>query len=233
MKKNVLIALLTFVILGCGSGDDPITPTPVVNKPTRANLVFPSNNTECLEGTNITATESSVTFEWENAQHTHSYELVLKNLDSKSINKFSSTNSFNTVAILKGTPYSWYIISKSNETSDTASSEIWKFYNAGDAIVSHAPFPAEVISPENSSNINVSANTVSLEWTASDIDGDISSYSLYFGTTEDPPLLQDTITSTKKENITVNSGTKYYWYIITRDSSVNKSTSELFNFTVN
>ena len=64
-----------------------------------------------------------------------------------------------------------------------------------------------------------------------DIDNDIDSYNLYFGTTDPPALLDSGITETSFE-VSVASGQTYYWQVETVDSAGNKSLSELFNFRV-
>ena len=57
-----------------GGGDDggstvtPPPPTP--DPPTAAILTFPDDNEECTTGTEVNATQSSVTFTWQASQNT-------------------------------------------------------------------------------------------------------------------------------------------------------------------
>lgn len=238
MKKSFIYLIVGIIcfpcIFGCGSGggdDNPTPPDPVViDPPGVATLVFPNENSECTEGTNLTSTESDVTFNWNDGTNTDSYQLYLKNLDTQASSNYTSSISQLTLTILRGTPYSWYVVSKNSGTK-TAQSTTWKFYNAGNAISSHAPFPAELVSPDMGTSLSASTNNVTLQWKGSDIDNDIVGYDVLFETANPPTNNQGT---TSETNISVNitSGTTYYWRIITSDSQNNTSESEVFQFKI-
>ncbi|GAA3561852.1 hypothetical protein [Snuella lapsa] len=236
MKKTLLyISLFVSVFsISCssGGGDNDPDPEPQPQKPTAASLVFPEQNSECTEGTNLTATSSTITFQWNAGANTDTYELSLKNLITSEVTKHSSTTNQLSIELLRGTPYSWSVTSKSKAVNDTATSATWKFYNAGEGVVNYAPFPAAVVAPVHESNI-ASTTLVTLEWAGSDVDNDIASYDVYFGTTESPALLNSEITTSSLSNVAVISGTTYFWYVITKDQQGNSATSELFSFSVN
>ncbi|MBL4939285.1 MAG: hypothetical protein JKY16_03250, partial [Lutibacter sp.] len=111
----------------------------------------------------------------------------------------------------------------------TAKSAEWKFYNSGDAVITYAPFPAELIGPVMGSS--TSESTVTLEWSGSDVDNDIKEYEVYFGLSNPPITNLDTTTNQKIENVAVSANT-YYWKVVTRDDEGNTSTSEVFQFKV-
>jgi hypothetical protein len=234
MKKlNILSSLVIAVsFISCGGGGGGTdTPDPiVVTPPSAATLSFPANNEECNTGVSLNSTQSRVDFEWNASNNTTSYTLVVQNLLTNAIGNTNATTNFASVTLNKNTPYKWWVISKNTSTSETATSSEWKFYNAGDAVKSYAPFPAELVSPAlGSSTTNTS---VSLEWTGSDVDGDISSYDIYFGTVNPPVDLLNTTTAQKLENITVSAVNTYYWKVVTKDEENNTSTSEIFQFKV-
>lgn len=239
MKKPFIYLIVVSIcfpfIFGCssGGGDNPNPgPDPVIiDPPGAASLIFPNENSECNEGTNATSTESDVTFDWNDATNTDSYQLYLKNLDTQTSSNYTSSNSQLTLTILRGTPYSWYVVSKNSGTK-TAQSTTWKFYNAGDAVSSHAPFPAELVSPDMGISLSASTNSVILQWKGSDIDNDIVSYDALFGTANPPTNNQGTTTETNV-SVNVTSGTTYYWRILTTDSQNNTSESEVFQFKIN
>lgn len=233
MKKYLLHITISIIIISCSSGgsDDP-EPTPTQKNPEAATLVYPEQNSECTTGTNITTTNSTVEFEWNKSDHTDSYELSLKNLVTGVVTKHTSSTNKMNIDLLRATPYSWYVVSKSNKVSNTAQSVTWKFYNAGEGIVSHAPFPADVVAPTNNTNI-ATTDKVTLDWNGSDIDNDISTYDIYFGTTTPLPLIKTDHSESSLTDIAVASGVTYYWYIITKDEEGNNSQSETFNFSVN
>jgi hypothetical protein len=104
--------------------------------------------------------------------------------------------------------------------SETAQSSTWRFYNAGDAVESYAPFPAEIISPTMAESISTSDNVITLDWIGSDIDDDIIGYDVYFGTSTTPEIIESDLNESILNNVSIVSNTIYYWKIITKDAGV-------------
>lgn len=227
---SVLMLSLLFVSCGGSSGGDPDPKPDPVAAPLAATLVFPDNNTECNEGDVVSDTQSRVTFQWNASQNTDSYEINIKNLNTNNTSKSNSNTNSADITIGRGVPYEWFVVSKATGTAETASSVTWKFYNQGPGIENYAPFPAEAVSPARGATID-NAGALTLEWTASDVDNDLSEFDVYFGTNSDPSELGET-TSQSSAEVTVNSGETYYWRIVSRDSQGNTSQSEIFEFRV-
>ncbi|WP_242157268.1 hypothetical protein [Aestuariivivens sediminis] len=233
MKKPILYIIGSFMVCICGfncssggSDPDPKTEEP----PGAANLIFPGNNSECTEGSNVSSTESTITFDWYDANNTSSYQLFIKNLKTQSIENYNTSTSQISVTLLRGTPYSWYVISK-NVTTQTAQSNTWKFYNAGDPESSYAPFPAELVAPLLYAKLSTGTTSVLLDWNAEDVDNDIKEFDLYFDVTT-PPNTRITTTSDSNFSVSVSGGNTYYWRIITKDNQNNSSESQIFQFSV-
>jgi len=225
MKKIVYLCIL-LVTYSC-SKDDIL----LAKKPEAALLVFPKDKQECNEGVPVPNTnKTSVTFIWENDMNATSYKVVLKDLSSQIESEFITDSNELTANLKKATPYSWSVISYNAVDLETVQSEVWKFYNAGDVITSHAPFPADAVYP-GISKIYQDIITVRLEWDGLDIDNDIISYDVYFDTVK-PPLVHLGNTSENIMNTDVSAGNIYYWRIITNDSDSNTSQSEIFEFKV-
>ncbi len=233
MKKLSILFITLILLFNCSSGSDDggATPPLVAQPPTAATLTFPDNNQECTTGIEINATQSSVTFTWNVSSNTDSYDLVLKNLDLSTISTFSSSTNQIGITLLKGTPYSWYVVSKSNSVTQTATSATWKFYNAGDPVQSFPPFPADLVAPNMGANLT-GVTMVTLEWSGSDIDNDIVSYDIYFDTTSSPTTQLGSNQTETTIEATVTAGNAYYWRVITTDSEGNNSESEIFEFRV-
>jgi hypothetical protein len=121
----------------------------------------------------------------------------------------------------------------SSKISTTALSDTWKFYNAGEAVTSYAPFPADMVTPKMAQRITPVAGKISLDWTGSDVDSDIANYDIYLGTTATPTLLKANQVDSALPDVTVTAGTTYYWKVITRDSKGNTSDSGVFIFYTN
>ena len=150
MKKQLLYITLTSLFFSACSGGDPgetPTPQPQVKIPTAATLVSPANNTECNQGNIISTDLSSVLFQWNPSENTNTYTLKVTNLDTNTVQEQSTSNTSLSMALTRGTPFSWIVVSKSSSTTQTAESNAFKFFNAGAPVENHTPFPAEAVSP--------------------------------------------------------------------------------------
>jgi hypothetical protein len=248
MRLNRFSILTLFYLLflaACssgGSGDDapPISggddDPPPIPAPSSASLVFPEDDTECNTGVidPDDDTKSTVTFEWNAAQNTDSYSVTVTNLNTGSSFFANSTTTETDIKIDRGVPYEWFVISRAQGTTETATSATFRFYNEGAGIENYAPFPAEAVNPERGANIDATSS-VTLEWSASDVDDDIAEYEIFLngGIEQDPTTSLGTTAETNLPDVPVTSGTTYYWKVKTTDSQGNSSTSEVFEFKVN
>ncbi len=223
---NYLLALVAATAVSCGDSDSGGNGG---GAPAASILIAPINNAECNTGTPVSSAQTSVTFEWNPAQNADGYFLYVKNLLTGSTAQYNAGEALTyNVTLLRATPYSWYVSSR-REGQSSVSSQTWKFYNAGDAITNYAPFPAELVAPAMSSI--VTGSSVTLQWTASDVENDIVDYKVYFGTTANPTALLATVTQTQT-NAAVSAGNNYYWKVVTTDAQGNSSTSQTFQFKV-
>jgi LysM repeat protein len=220
--------MLMFILMACGSKHS--NPKPV---PTSAVLTSPAQNEVCTSGTILSATESVVLFQWEAAANADSYEIVLTNLLTSATSSQSTGQTQISITLLRNTPFSWYVVSKSSTSGVTAQSSTWKFYNSGPGIVTYAPFPAEITSPTLGEIVTNANNVIDLTWVGSSVNpGTIANYDVYFGATNSPPLVYQAITTSSVNNVPVTSGTTYYWRVITRDTAGNTSDSGMYEFEV-
>lgn len=235
MKLKHLLILAVLALTGCGKSSTNPDPEPVVtvNGPAKATLTFPAQNSVCNSGTVISTTQASVVLSWAGGANTDSYEVDVKNLLTGAVTVQTATTNQLTVTLLRGTPYSWYVVSKSGSVTATATSDTWKFYMAGLGVTSYAPFPASVTAPTFGQVFAAATATVNLSWAGSDTDNDISGYDVYFGTTASPTVYKSNVSDMFVNNVPVTSGNTYYWRVVTKDSQGNTSNSELFQFKVN
>ncbi|WP_111708168.1 hypothetical protein [Lutibacter citreus] len=228
---KTLVLLFSFIVIACGGSDDePSNPTPTPDPiPEATILIEPLNNTDCNQGEIISDKNSNVLFEWNKALNTTKYTLSIKNLNTNKVEEKTTAETSLTVTLLRGTPYSWNVVSI-NSTKVTKISNTWKFFNAGKGTENYTPFPAELVSPEMGS---LSNTTVTLKWNGSDIDEDIESYNVYLGTNPTPTKLLKTTVNDSISEVILNSDTLYYWMVVTKDSQGNTSNSEVFEFRTN
>jgi hypothetical protein len=246
MKKQLLyITIISLALSACSGGDSgepPNPPQPEVKIPTAASLVSPANNTECNEGTIVSADLSSVLFQWNPSENTNTYTLKVTNLNTNTTQEQSTSNTSQSMALLRGTPFSWSVISKSNSTTETAESGTFKFFNAGAPVENHTPFPAEAISPSRGATLS-DVTSITLEWESSDIDNDLASHTVkLLGTSEaldqvdfsdEATTTYETTTAQSVSEVAVEAGKIYYWQVTSQDEEGNSATSEVFEFRVN
>ncbi|MBK5209690.1 MAG: hypothetical protein JJE44_09335, partial [Flavobacteriaceae bacterium] len=120
---------------------------------------------------------------------------------------------------------------KATDNEDSSSySLVYKFYTYGVGVTNHLPFSPVLVSP--ALNSVQSGTTVSLQWTASDVDTtDTLTYDVYFGTANPPTIVasanQSAVTLTK----TVSASTTYYWKIVVKDNEGGQTIGQVWTFT--
>ena len=231
MKKIILLFGGLILLLNSCTPEEPVPANP-----SAPNLISPSNDETCLDGTSINDIQSNVEFRWSSAANTISYELVITNLLTQSSQRFPTTSNQSTIALSKSEPYKWSVKSFGEAGSVPSESIQWKFYLAGDAIVNYAPFPAELISPQSGANITPDINNlVTLIWNASDVDGDLSQFEIYLDES-DASTLNTTLeyqSGEERIEVEVKNNTTYYWKIIAIDNNKNQSSSGVYAFRTN
>lgn len=242
MRQVFYIMCLAFLIFGCGNSDDDngggLNPEEEGQNPDdetldstiAVKLVFPYEGSLCNEGINLTPTESTVFFEWEANEDADGYTLIIENLTSAEIITTKTTEIKMAITIKRSTPYSWYVVSDSGALVEDEKSETWQFYNAAPGVEFYAPFPASINTPAMAASVPTAANVI-LNWTGSDVDNDIASYDVYFGTNS-PPALHTSDVTTSELSVSIISGTIYYWKVITKDEEGNSSDSGVYQFKV-
>lgn len=240
--KTILGISLIVIALGCGKNDPP-TPEPqppappIVPTPdgatTQAILLSPAKNEVCYAGVVLSSKSSTVRFKWTAGKSVESYTIKVTNLNTG--NSFIQTpllTNETEMTLERNIPYSWRIQTKSkNNNGEIFESEVWKFYNAGEGVARYAPYPAEPIAPLNKQSLASTGGKVMLSWRTDDPDGDVTNYDVYLGTTANPSIV---LSKSGSDNYqaTVNSGSKYYWKIVSRDYTGYTSESDVFEFTV-
>ena len=242
--------ILSFVlIISCSAEDDSgtstpppttqqptPTPTPQVPAPGKSGLSAPENNEVCYEGEAVDASNSEVTFSWEASSDTDSYDLQITNQETSQTKTESGiTSTSKAVTLATDVSYSWKVVSKANDTSDTTDSDTWQFYLAGDGQENYAPFPATIFSPTSGAAVDSSNGLVTLSWEGNDPDeGDSLTYTVYFDEVDglqNPLTANSNITETSLE-VEVESGTTYYWRVKTSDGK-SSSFTLVYSFIIN
>jgi hypothetical protein len=239
MRKLIYLFVTLFIAsCGGGGGDDgggSPPPPPPPTSPSAANLTAPANNKVCETGTSISDTQSNVDFSWSASANTSTYDLKITNLNTNEItNKTGLTSTNTTVALSKGAPYSWQITSKNTQTTQTASSNTWKFYLAGETgVTSYAPFPADLKSPSSGATVERDSDgKVKLTWEGADPDTSSGlKYTVYIDKTDgkQDPSDDHKDLNASELTVSVDEDTVYYWRVKTTDGT-NVSYSIVYSF---
>jgi hypothetical protein len=227
MIRNIfLIGAMLSLFIRCGKKDDP-------KPPGQVELVFPERNSECTTGQSLGATTSRVTFRWQEAKNVNTYELRVTNINTGSTQTISTAATSANLPIEKGVPFSWQVRSRNNQVEQSISSLVWNFYNSG-FNTSFAPFPADIISPRMSQRVFKDINNeITLSWSASDLDDDISNFEVYLSTESPPEDLVATLApDALEQKVSVAPNTVYYWSVITKDTEGNATSSGIYTFKV-
>ena len=230
MKKLKYILFITLIVLvSCkgkegGDGDGGVDPPPPAPAPKAATLNAPANNSECLDGENVE-------FKWAASENTDTYEIFIKNLLTQSEQSQTTTSTSVTINLTKGQPYSWYVVSKSNTSTETAQSAKWKFYLKSEPVANYSPFPADLVSPKSEATVN--AGSIKFEWSGSDADsGDTLTFDIYVDSSNPPTTRIKANHNSSSINHPINDSGTYYWKIITKDNSGSNSDSGVSKFKV-
>lgn len=220
MRKAFLFLLI--LCIGCRKDPEPL--------PGKAVLLLPRNNEICADGVIVSASRSKILFKWDAAKNSNSYVLSIKNLDNGQISTHSTDKTQLELELDRNLAYSWFITSKNTQINKEISSDLWKFYNPAPAQTSFSPFPAELTAPRYGEVIPLSTTTVTLRWSATDLDGDIDSYDVYLGNTNVPVLFRSGLKTAVLADLVLDRNKTYYWKIITRDTKGNRSNSDVYLF---
>jgi len=220
MRSFIKLIILSVILSSCGGGGGSSTPEKELGA---FNLVFPDNNHVCTAGTDVGADEVAIEFLWTASDNATSYTLEITNQESGDKITQTSNTAEESVVLAKGVQFSWTVTAKFEDKSKKSSS--WNFYSEGVAQDNYAPFPAEIKVTDNGDE------TVKINWEGSDLDNDIVSYDIHFGTTEDPALVHTAENDSEALTQSIVYGTDYYIKIVTVDELDNKSIAEeIINF---
>lgn len=222
MKVNFFL-LMILIFWGCG-------PEPIPD-PEAPTLIAPANLNECNTAIVLNELESQVKFEWTNALNTDSYELIIEN--SLTNIKLSKKTSLLTESLIlaSGKPYRWYVNSTSLISTEVSKSQVWQFYLEGNSEETYFPFPAELQEPKNESIVTLDASsTITFLWNGHDLDQDIDRFDFYIGTTKNDLIKEKEGLRVEQTIINLDTGTRYFWQVVTFDKVNNASKSQIFSF---
>jgi hypothetical protein len=229
MKKPYLYLLLVGLFLAaCGGEDGPNEIDLGENTaPTVPSQVFPLNNTIC--------TDNNVLFEWtastDNEGNPITYKIEVSDESSFSTLMVDESNRAlsSLITLDRGQIYYWRIKAIDNRSAESAYSDVMQFITEGEGISNHLPFAPTLLSPALDSEIE--GTSVTINWTATDIDGDPLTFDVYLDTNENPStLVSENQTVSTYDATGLSASTKYYFKIVVKDDKGGTSIGQVWSF---
>ncbi len=223
-----IILLSIALILSCSGDDDGGTPVSQNQTPTVPDLVFPTNN--------LTCTSTDLEFAWSTATDpdgdslSYVIEIAAESDFSEILFTAVTTEAKKVFDLEQGITYYWHVKTRDDKGNDSAYSAVQSFFTEPDAAINTIPTVPELISPGLGERISGGTN-ITLDWSASDADNDAIVYDVYFGTNASPSLIAENSTLSQLD-VTVSSGTIYYWRVVVKDSNQNAAMSQVWNFSI-
>jgi hypothetical protein len=76
----------------------------------------------------------------------------------------------------------------------------------------------------------VSTTSTTLKWTASDVDNDDLTYTVYFGTENPLTIIISTDQTENTLEVNLNASTNYYWKVVVKDGNGGITKGQLWSF---
>lgn len=229
MKKLLLIGVLAFVFNACGGSDDgggDPPPPPVNNPPPTPAMVYPGNNELCID--------NAVTFSWNAVTDpngdavTYKFDVALDQGFSSIQHSISSASTSHTLSLEKGVAYYWRILARDSKGAESAYATAHQFYTEGEGDSNHLPFAPILVAP--ALNSVVTDASVSLSWTASDVDGDPLTFDVYFESGNTPTQKVAENISENSYTVSVSGSSNYSWKVVVKDDKGGQTIGQVWNF---
>lgn len=221
IQRNCFLLSL-IACLACG--EDPIP------APQAAELLSPSNMEACTTADPVGPELSVVRFDWADAADTDSYQLYIENITTQERIDDDFLVSEGSLSLIRGVTYRWWVESRSEASTEVATSQKWMFYLEGPAEIEHIPFPAALSYPEENSQVSLEGGALEFRWQGADLDDDIATYELLLGESEDNLSSVATGIEQNSYSTALSANRAYYWQIITVDDQNNRSYSVIGQF---
>ncbi|WP_299057406.1 fibronectin type III domain-containing protein [uncultured Polaribacter sp.] len=230
MKKKYLflVGVFVFTIISCGGGDDLQEPEVDNTAPTTPTLIYPLNNTVCID--------HNIIFEWgastdtEGNRITYSLEIAENNSFSPILQTETTFGQSKLISLTSGKAYYWRIKAVDSRAAESEYSSISQFLTEGDGDSNHLPFAPNLISP--ALNYEITGTSTTLSWSASDVDEDTLSYDVYLDTNAVPvTLVSENQSATTFLAEGLSPASTYYFKVVAKDGNGGVSVGQTWSFT--
>ncbi|TXG39536.1 fibronectin type III domain-containing protein [Seonamhaeicola maritimus] len=228
MKKSYLYITLFFgLILSCGGSDKDEIIEPENTAPTVPSIVYPLNNTLCVN--------NEVKFEWNSSIDAEgnriTYKIEVSENSSFSPLAYSETSFIDskTISLTKGKAYYWRIKAVDSQYAESGYSSVSHFLTEGEGISNHIPFAPSLLAPALDSEIAGTSTTLS--WSASDVDNDPLTFDVYLDTSAQPTTkVSENQSGTTFDVTGLSPASTYYFKVVVKDDKGGTSIGQVWSF---
>ena len=231
MKRILYTLALSTVLWSCGgSGGDtptPPPPTPVNNAPTIPTLVYPTNNLLCID--NVLDFDWNASTDPDGDSVTYQVQVAKDAGFSQLVHTVTESSTLRNLSLEKGIAYYWRVRATDSKSLSSSYSSTNQFYTEGEGVSNHLPFSPLLVAP--TLNLVVTTNTVTLQWTADDVDTtDTLTYDVYFETGDTPTAQVATNQTDTTLSVNLVSGQTYSWKVVVKDGQGGQTIGQIWNF---
>ena len=233
MKKILYILVFSVMAASCSSGsaDEDGSGQNSDSTPSVPQLVFPSQDQLCIENT-LNFTWNASTNE-DGSSVIYTFEIATDNQFSNIVVSEIQTSTSKIVTLDKGVAFYWRVKAKSSKNIESAYSPVSQFYTEEVPNTNNLPFSPANVTPFVGQNFD-GVSTISLEWTASDVDNDPLKFDVYFGKDKNALTLVSGDTGNASLDVIADTAnTIYYWQVIAKDDKGAQTSSPVWDFKVN
>ena len=232
MKRILYTLALSTVLWSCGGsgGSDtptPPPPTPINNAPTVPTLVYPTNNLLCID--NVLDFDWNASTDPDGDSVTYQVQVAKDAGFSQLVHTVTESSTLRSLSLEKGIAYYWRVRATDSKSLSSSYSSTNQFYTEGEGVSNHLPFSPLLVAP--TLNLVVTTSTVTLQWTADDVDtSDTLTYDVYFETGDTPTQQVATNQAATTLSVDLVSGQTYSWKVVVKDGQGGQTIGQIWNF---
>lgn len=233
MKKIVHILIISIFFSACSTrtDDEGLGQQNLNSTPSIPELVFPSQDQLCITNTlNFTWNASTNT---DGSSVIYTFEIATDNQFLNIVESEILTSLSKIVTLDKGVAYYWRVKARSTKKIESDYSKISQFYTEEVPNSNNLPFSPALVAPFIGQNFN-NTNSISLSWTASDVDKDPLKFDILFGKDKNALTLVSENSDENSFQVSLDSAnTTYYWKVIVKDDKGAKVSGPIWHFKTN
>ncbi len=229
MKHIYIILLSVFILFSCSDEEfesiEIDYPFNIELNPSVPGLIHPTNNLIC--------TNFNLEFEWVKSVSdlknsiTYTIEIASDNRFNNILFWANTSQTNTTFNLEKGTTYFWRVKAIDEKGYESTYSRIYTFFTEPEAGVNTIPHSPIAVAPIIGTTIT--GTNATLDWNATDSDGNPLLFDIYFGESNPPQLLAENL-NVMTLDVQIEANKTYYWRVVAKDNNQGVAIGRVWNF---